>query len=216
MSKRLEYFYDFSSPYAYLAHEEVQRVAERTGAELVWRPFFLGGLFKALGTALVPINAASEAKRAYFRKDLHRWAELRGLPYGWPTRFPMNTIAALRVVLQLQGREHAEAHARAAAGIFRAYWGEDRDISDKAVLADVLTGAGLDAEALLAGTADPDVKASLFAATDELFGRGGCGAPAFFVGDVGDVGDTGALHFWGQDRLAMVERVLGGWTPTHG
>lgn len=203
MTRTVEYFYDFSSPYAYLAHEEIQRVAERAAAQVIWRPFLLGGLFKALGSAMVPIMEASAAKRAFYTHDMGRWAELRGLPLAWPSRFPMNTIRALRVVLQLDGDEHVTA----ATAIFRAYWADDRDINDPATLVEVLDQAGLNGQLLLDGTADPDVKQRLFTATDEAFARGACGAPAFFVGD---------LHFWGQDRLDMVERALNGWTPAAG
>ena len=205
--KTLEFFYDFSSPYAYLAHEEVARVAAANGAQLVYRPFFLGGLFKGLGSALVPINEATEQKRAWLRKDIYRWAEVRELPLAWPSRFPMNTIAALRVVLQLLGPEHHEAHGRVCGAIFRAYWGHDKDISDPAVLAEVLTSAGVDAQALLEGTRDPAVKASLFAATEEAQARGAIGAPTCFVDD---------LCFWGQDRLEMAAMALKGWRPKHG
>ncbi len=204
MSDRtIEYFYDFSSPYAYLALEEVQRVAERTGAEVVWKPFFLGGLFNKLGSALVPIQEASPAKRAWLNTDLHRWAEVREMAFKWPSRFPMNTIRALRIVLQLDGDDHRAA----AAAIFKAYWADDLDINDPSVLADVLAAAGLDARALLEGTKDPAVKARLFVNTDDLFDRGGCGAPAFFVD---------GLHFWGQDRLQLAEKALNGWRPAAG
>lgn len=209
MSKTLEYFYDFSSPYAYLAHEEAAKVAAAHGATLVHRPFFLGGLFKTLESPLVPINAASPQKRAWLGRDIARWAELRGLPYAWPAHFPMNTIAALRVVLQLTGPDQGAAHAAVCAAIFRAYWGEGRDISDAGVLSDILSAGplaalGVDAAALLAGTKDPAVKASLFSATDEAAARGAVGAPTFFVGD---------LCFWGQDRFDMVGRALDGWRP---
>ena len=202
MTRTFEYFYDFSSPYAYLAHEEVERVAERAGAVAVWKPFFLGGLFKSLGSALVPIQEATPQKRRVLNQDIMRWGDWREIAIRWPSRFPMNTIRALRVVLQLDGA--APEHKAAATAIFHAYWEYDRDINDPAVLADVLNAAGLDAEELLTGTNDPDVKQRLFTNTDDLFQRGGCGAPAFFVGD---------LHFWGQDRLEMVERALGGWRP---
>ena len=203
MHKQFEYFYDFSSPYAYLACEEVERIAQRTGATVVWRPFFLGGLFKALGSSLVPIQEASPAKRAWLSRDIDRWGEWREIAIKWPSRFPMNTIRALRVVLQLEG----EPHAAAAKAIFHAYWEHDRDINDAAVLIEILNAAGLDGEALLAGTQEAEVKQRLFTNTDELLERGGCGAPAFFVGD---------LHFWGQDRLEMVEKAIDGWQPAAG
>ena len=199
MSK-LEYFYDFSSPYAYLANEEVERVAQAHGAEVAWRPFLLGGLFRQLGSSMVPINDASVSKRSFLNQDIRRWAEIRDLPLRWPSKFPVNSIRALRVALQLEGEERV----RVSRAIFAAYWSADIDISDAEALGAALDQAGFDAEALLAGCADPDVKARLFANTNEMFERGGVGAPAFFVGD---------LHFWGQDRFEMVERALQGWRP---
>ncbi|MCO4763060.1 MAG: 2-hydroxychromene-2-carboxylate isomerase [Myxococcales bacterium] len=206
-TKTLEYFYDFSSPYAYLAHEEAAKVAADHDATLIYRPFFLGGLFKELGSALVPINDASPQKRAWLNKDISRWAEMRDLPYAWPEKFPMNTITALRVVLQLLGPAHADAHQRACSAIFRGYWADGKDISDPAVLFELLTAAGLDAQTLLENTRDPGVKARLFEATGEALKRGAIGAPTFFVGD---------LAFWGQDRFAMVEAALDGWQPKAG
>mgnify|MGYP001295011692 CR=1 FL=1 len=205
--KTLEFFYDFSSPYAYLAHEEAERVSEGHGATLVYRPFFLGGLFKSLESALVPIHEASEQKRKWLSKDIGRWAEIREMPFQWPTQFPMNTITALRVVLQLLGDENAEAHRRVCRAIFRAYWADDLNISDPEVLAKVLDSADVDAVALLTKTREPQVKALLFSATEEALERGAVGAPTFFVDD---------LCFWGQDRFEMVSRALQGWRPKGG
>lgn len=200
MTNKIEFFYDFSSPYAYLAHEEIERVAAVHEATVHWRPFLLGGLFHALGSANAPIAEATPAKRRHLLADLHRWAEVRDLPFRWPSRFPMMTVRPLRVVLQLQG----DKRRRASGAIYRAYWGADRDIADAVVLAEVLSEGGFDAEALLAGCANPEVKEQLRRNTEELLSRGGIGAPAFLVGD---------LHFWGQDRFEFVERALQGWRP---
>ncbi len=200
MSKTFDYFFDFSSPYAYLAHEEVEAVAAAHGAQANWRPFLLGGLFHALGTAQAPILDASASKRRHLLADLQRWAEVRDLPWRWPNRFPMMTVLPLRVVLQLQG----EARKTLSRAIFRAYWGADQDISDGQVLGAIIHKAGFDAPALLAGCSTAEVKAKLRANTDELLGLGGVGAPAFIVD---------GLHFWGQDRFEFVERALQGWRP---
>ncbi len=199
----LEFFYDFSSPYAYLAHAQASVVAGRHGVTLVPRPFLLGGLFRALDGPMVPILEASPQKQRILRTDIGRWAEVRALPYAWPSRFPMNTILALRVVLQLDG----QAHLDAMAAIFRAYWGHDRDISDAGVIAACLTDAGLDAAGLLAGCASPAVKAKLMANGEEAFKRGFVGAPTFACGD---------RLVWGQDRFELIERLLDGWEPQAG
>ncbi|MSP91266.1 MAG: 2-hydroxychromene-2-carboxylate isomerase [Myxococcales bacterium] len=200
MPKLVEYFYDVSSPYAYLAHEEVEKVAAAHGGRVQWRPFFLGGLFKGLQSAIVPFNEASAAKQAILRTDMARWADVRGLPFRWPSIFPMMTIRPMRVLAQLDGADHV----RVAGLIFRAYWGDDRNIADAGVLAEVLTAAGVDAAALLAGCDDGLVKQRLVDATNEVQRRGACGAPTFFVGD---------RLVWGQDRLDFVGRLLDGWAP---
>ena len=202
-NKTLEYFYDLSSPYAYMAVEEVQLVAARCNAELVWKPFLLGGMFKDLGLTGPPVLQASENKRMYYLRDMQRWSELRRLPFRWPNIFPLNAILPLRVMLQIDPPDHARVCRR----VFSAYWGEDKDISNPSVLSTLLEELGLDAQALLQGTQNPDVKAKLFAHTEEAYQRGACGAPTFFVGD---------LMFWGQDRLDMVERALNGWRPQSG
>ena len=201
MSSTFDYYYDFSSPYAYLACEEVQRVAERTGSQVGWRPFLLGGLFRQLGSAMVPILEATPQKQAMYRKDMYRWADLRGLPLQWPSRFPMRTILPLRVMVQLNG----DAHRRACARIFKAYWAEDRDIAEPQVLLELLNELGLDGQGLLEGTQVPENKAKVIEIGEQLFSLGSCGAPSFVV--------DGDRVFWGQDRLQMVEKALEGWRP---
>ncbi|MBI5607779.1 MAG: 2-hydroxychromene-2-carboxylate isomerase, partial [Deltaproteobacteria bacterium] len=186
-AKTVEYFYDLSSPYAYLAHEAIEPLAAAHGAQVRWRPFLLGSLFKALGGPIVPIAVAPPAKQAIFRADILRWAEVRELPMQWPSQFPMNTVRPLRVLCQLEGAAHTEL----AKHLFKQYWAHDRNIGDAATLQAILDEQGLDGAALLAGCERPEVKAALIAATEEAVQRGACGAPTFFVGD----------HLvWGQDR----------------
>ena len=198
--REVSFFFDFSSPFAYLAATQIEAVARRAGAAIRWKPFLLGGLFKAIGTADVPLLAMSEPKRLLVGLDMLRWAEHHGAPLRFPSRFPMSSVKALRMVLQLPDARKAElVHA-----LFRAYWADDRDLADDAVLAAVAGSVGLDGAALLAGTKDEAVKARLKDATEEAQRAGLCGAPSFLVGD---------LLFWGQDRLPFVERALQGWRP---
>ncbi len=194
------FFFDFSSPFAYLASTQIEAVARRAGATVRWKPFLLGGLFKAIGTPDVPMLAMPEAKRRLVGADMLRWAERLGAPFRFPSRFPMNSVKALRMVLQLPDAEKPPlVHA-----IYRAYWADDRDIADDAELAAVAGSVGLDGPALVAGTKGELVKTRLKDATEEAQRAGLCGAPSFLVGD---------LLFWGQDRLAFVERALQGWRP---
>lgn len=203
MSKTVEYYYDISSPYAYLAHEEIDRLAAAHGATVQWRPFLLGGLFKSLESPIVPIASSSVNKQNVLMTDMYRWAEVRNLPFQWPSIFPMNTVKPMRVLCQLEGATHVAL----AKHLFKQYWAFDQNVGDAQVLRAILDSQGLDGEALVAGTELPEVKQRLIEATEEAKRRGACGAPSFFVGD---------QLVWGQDRLEFVARMLDGWRPRHG
>jgi 2-hydroxychromene-2-carboxylate isomerase len=193
MTHTLELYWDFSSPFAYLASTQAQALAARTGATLVWRPMLLGGVFKAIGTADAPILTWSEAKRSYYFKDLARWAEHWGVPFRFPSRFPTMAVKALRAWLALpEERRSAFLHAT-----FRAYWAEDRDISDEATLR-ALIGEG--ADEALARCSSKEVKDALFASTQRAIDAGVFGAPTWVV--------DGKDLYWGQDRIVLVERAL--------
>ncbi len=198
--KRVEFFFDFSSPFAYLASTQIEALAARKGASLVYRPFLLGALFKAIGTPNVPLSAMPEAKRRLVVADLFRWADHWGVPFRFASRFPMNTVKPLRMVLAAP-EEHV---APLVAALYRAYWVEDRDISADDVLGDAATSVGLDGAALVAATTEERLKLRLKEVTEQAERVGVCGAPCFLVG---------GLLFWGQDRLLFVEKALDGWCP---
>jgi 2-hydroxychromene-2-carboxylate isomerase len=189
----LEIYWDFSSPFAYLGCTQAAKLAERTGAKLVWRPMLLGGLFKTIGQAEVPLFTWSDAKKKYYYEDMHRWAAYWDVPFKFPTRFPMLTLKAMRVYLALP--EPRRAAFRAAT--FRAYWAEDRDIADDAVLRALI---GAEADDVMARTQDPAVKKELVDATQAAVAAGVFGAPTWVV--------DGKELFWGQDRIPLVERAL--------
>lgn len=189
---RLVFTYDYSSPYAYLAATQVDALAARTGADLVWRPILLGGLFRDLGGADVPLFTMPPAKRRMIEADLDRWAAWWGVSLRWPTPFPTRSLLALRCTLA-----HPEPRGFAKR-VFHAAWGEGRDIADPAVLAD----CGADADVIARA---PSTREALRAATDEAKAEGVFGVPTFQI--------DGRWTFWGQDRLPMVESVLRGWEP---
>jgi 2-hydroxychromene-2-carboxylate isomerase len=191
--KRVEFFYDYASTYSYLAHREIEEIAERSGAELVFRPMVLGFVFKATGNSM---PAAVPAKAAYMVQDVRRWVRKTGLPFHMPSVFPVNTIRALRgaCAALADGTFPAYHHA-----VMKAYWADDQDIGDAEVLAGIATAAGLDGAALVARCETEAVKAALKKNTDEAVARGVFGAPTFFVGDA---------MFWGNDRLEFVAEAL--------
>jgi 2-hydroxychromene-2-carboxylate isomerase len=159
----------------------------------------LGGVFKAIGQADVPLLTWSEAKRRYYYDDMHRWAAYWAVPFKFPTRFPTLSLKALRMYLALPEERRGEFREKT----FRAYWAEDRDIADDAVLRE-LVGPG--ADEVLARTQDPAVKQALVEATQRAVDAGVFGAPTWIV--------DGKELFWGQDRIALVERALQPPPPT--
>jgi 2-hydroxychromene-2-carboxylate isomerase len=197
MSKTIEFFFDFGSPTTYLAHTQLPRIAREAGAELVYRPMLLGGVFKATGNAspvMVP------AKGRWMGQDIARWARRWGVPFTFNPHFPINTLTLMRGAAGLQMRQ-PEAFTRYVDAVFDAMWVKPRNLGDAAVLAATLTEAGFEAEPFMALVGDAEVKARLVATTEDAVARGAFGAPSCFGGDqlVG-----------GQDRLDFVrEAALG-------
>ncbi|HET6346396.1 MAG TPA: DsbA family protein, partial [Myxococcota bacterium] len=197
----LEFFYDFVSPYSYLAATQVEALAARHGATVRWRPMFLGGLLKSVGTEGVPLFSAPPPKQRYVVRDMGDWADYYHVPWRWPSTFPLKTLLPLRLALAVD----ASLIAPLSLALFRAYWQADRDISAPEVVMDVARQAGVSGalvKRVIDG--DPAAKDALTANTAEAAQAGLFGAPSFRVrGHV----------FWGQDRLPLVERTLAGWEP---
>ncbi|MBI1360621.1 MAG: 2-hydroxychromene-2-carboxylate isomerase [Alphaproteobacteria bacterium] len=193
MSKRLEFFYDFTSPTAYLAWARLPAIIERTGATLVYRPMFLGGVMQTTGNRPPGMVAA---KGAWMAADLQRWAKRYGTPYAPNPHFPMMTLMVQRAAQEWIDRPDFDIYL---AAIFNAAWRDQKNIADKGVLAEILEGAGFSPEEFFAAAENPANKEKLKATTDEAVARGVFGAPTFFVGD--------EMHF-GQDRLDFVEEAL--------
>ena len=181
---KLEFFFDCSSPWTYLAFQRVEPLAVESGATLIWRPFLVGGVFNAVNQSVyeqrenpVPVKAR------YYAKDLRDWARFVGVRIGSPKPFPVNSVKAMR------GCFVAEEHGllpQFARAVFEAYWTEERDISQDAELAAIATKVGLPSDVLFDRIASPEYKARLRQNTDELIARGGFGSPTFFV-DGGDM-----------------------------
>jgi 2-hydroxychromene-2-carboxylate isomerase len=189
MAPQIEFFFDYGSPFSYLADTQLPALARRTGAEIVYRPMLLGAVFKATSNAS-PVSVP--AKGRYMGIELQRWARRYGVPMAMNPHFPFNTIKLMRaaVAAQIQGR--FETYHPAA---FRAVWVEGVDGSDPAALATLLERTGIER-----GSIEGDeIKDRLRANTDQAVARGVFGAPTFFVGD--DM-------FWGNDRLDFVEEAL--------
>jgi 2-hydroxychromene-2-carboxylate isomerase len=192
----IDFYYDFSSPNAYFAAFLLPPIAERHGASIEWKPIFLGGLFKELGVSSKP-GMSSPAKAKDSMRDQERWSAKHDIPFRFASRFPLNTVKPLRVALAL-GSDGGDLRAYTQA-VYRAYWADDRDVSDDAELQGICDALGLDGASLVARASDPAIKAALKDATDEAMRREVFGVPTFIVG--------GEL-FFGKDRLDFVEDAL--------
>jgi 2-hydroxychromene-2-carboxylate isomerase len=195
MERNIEFFWDAASPYTYLASTQIEALAQRTGATVVWKPFLLGKVFEATGNRM---PAAIPAKGKHLFQDVQRWGEHYGVPVGFPKVFPINSVAALRCGIAASAKGQCAGFAKA---VMRAYWAEGQDISQPEVLSAVAAALGLDGTALVAQTQEPAVKDALRANTEEAVKRGAFGAPTFFVGE---------RMFWGNDRLVLLEEFLSG------
>jgi len=195
MTRTLEFYYDYGSPYSYLADTQVEAIAKRTGAALVRKPMLLGGIFKATGNAS-PMTVEQKSKWSAF--DMPLWARHYGVPFRRNPFFPVNTLALMRgaAAAQIDG-----LFERYHPAIYKAMWVDGCNLNDIAEVAAVLTAAGLDARKFGSRIQDQDVKDRLKATTDEAVVRGVFGAPTSFVGD---------MMFFGNDRLPFVEMALKG------
>jgi len=194
----LEFFFDCSSPWTYLAFTRVHEIAARAGARIVWRPILVGGVFNAVNRDVYDRRANPDSRKAtYYEKDLQDWARLAGIRIGNPAVFPVRAVLAMRCVL---AAEEAGALVRVARATFESYWGDLEDISQPEVMRRVLRSVDLDAEYIVARAGSSEIKDRLRANTEELIARGGFGSPTMFV-------DRNDMYF-GNDRLPLVEAAL--------
>ncbi|MGD0670555.1 MAG: 2-hydroxychromene-2-carboxylate isomerase [Candidatus Binatus sp.] len=197
MPKKLEFFYDCSSPWTYLAFTKIEDVARRHDAELIWRPILVGGLFNTVNPSVYESRAKPvPVKARYYVKDLADWARFYGLKIGNPTVFPVNSVKAMR------GAFVADEHrviSRYSRRVFESYWTDDKDISKDDVLREIVRETGLDEKEFFTKIASDEYKAKLRQNVEELIARGGFGSPTMFV--------EGSM-FFGNDRLPLVEHEL--------
>jgi 2-hydroxychromene-2-carboxylate isomerase len=194
-----EFFFDCSSPWTYLGFVNVQPVAAEFGVDIQWKPILVGGIFNAVNDSVYRNRENPvPAKAKYSRKDLYDWARVTGIEINWPSIFPVNSVKAMRgcLVAAESGRL-----VPFAARVFHAYWGEDRDIADDAVLAEIVAQTGLDRAAFFDGIARQEVKDRLKANTQEVIDRGGFGSPTMFVNRTD--------MYFGNDRLPLVHAAFG-------
>ena len=195
---KLEFFFDCSSPWTYLAFTRIQDVIARTNAVTTWKPILVGGVFNEVNRDVYERRARPDPRKAsYSEKDLQDWARLAGIKIGKPPVFPVRAVAMMRCAVAADEQGALIPFSRAA---FEAYWGELKDVSQEDVLREVCRNAGLEPSSILSQAQAPEVKDRLRINTEEVIARGGFGSPTMFV--------DGDDMYFGNDRLPLVEAAL--------
>jgi 2-hydroxychromene-2-carboxylate isomerase len=200
MPEPIDFYFDFSSPYGYVAANLIEPLAARHGRAVRWRPTLLGPAMKVSGNT--PLDQ-QPMKGEYMRRDVPRLCRRHGLPFAWPAPFPIATVAPVRATYWLWDRDH-DAAALYAKAVYRAYFADGRAIGSAEVACAVAEEQGLDAPALADALQTPEVKDRAKAAVEASVKRGVFGSPFIFVDEE---------PFWGADRLDLVDQWLsrGGW-----
>ncbi len=200
MSAAIDFYFDFSSPYGFLASERIEALAAKHGRSVDWHPIMLGVVFKQTGA--VPLTTIP-LKGDYSKRDMARSARLHGVAFRMPSKFPIPSQAPARIVLWQAQRDPALA-VKLIHAYYRAFFVDDTDISapDNAIA--IAAKCGIDSAAARAAIDDPAVKDALRLENEHAIARGVFGSP-FIIVD--------GEPFWGMDRLDQVERWLatGGW-----
>jgi 2-hydroxychromene-2-carboxylate isomerase len=193
MTKSVEFFFDYGSPASHLAFFELCKIARAAGAEIVWRPILLGGVFKAINSHS-PVEIAPKGR--WMMWDLANYARRYGVPFVHNPHFVINTLPIMRGAMVAERRGELERYSEA---MFMGIWRDALDMDDPAVIGQALVKGGFDAKAYFAGTQEQAIKDDLKARTDAAVARGVFGLPTFFIGE---------KMWWGQDRLEWVKEAL--------
>jgi 2-hydroxychromene-2-carboxylate isomerase len=204
MSDSIEFYFDFSSPYGFLASERIEPIATRLERTVLWRPVLLGAIFRVTGQGpLIEIPLKGD----YAKLDFARSAREHKVDYHHPANFPVGAVLASRATLWLRDNPDPELQSKTAGfihAIYRAYFSRGRDISDAEVILAEAEALGIDAQALQTAAADQRTKDALRAEVDQAIALGIFGSPTMQVD---------GERFWGHDRLEQMERWVktGGW-----
>jgi 2-hydroxychromene-2-carboxylate isomerase len=200
MPNPVEFYFDFSSPYGYIASEKIDALAAKYGREVTWRPFLLGVAFKTTGAAPLP---SIPVKGAYAARDMARSAKFHGVAYRFPSVFPISSVSPSRAFYWLDASDPKRARSLAKA-LYRAYFVDDVDISSADNTVAVCAKFGLKSDEVRAGIADQAVKDRTRVEVEKAIALGAFGSPYIVVD---------AEPFWGSDRLEQIDRWLatGGW-----
>jgi len=195
---KLEFFFDCSSPWTYLAFKEIENLCSRLNLELVWKPILVGGIFNTINPSVYESRSNPvKPKASYSKKDLIDWSLIRGITVNWPDVFPVNSVKAMRgVFFALESNEVSKY----VESVFYSYWTNNLDISLDEVLVKIAEELGWSSDRFISFINLESTKEALKLNTEELAKRGGFGSPTMFV--------DGINMFFGNDRLNLIEELL--------
>ena len=195
---KLEFFFDCSSPWTYLAFKEIENLCSRLNLELVWKPILVGGIFNTINPSVYESRSNPvPPKASYSQKDLNDWSLIRGIKVNWPDIFPVNSVKAMRGVLFALERNKVSEYVEL---VFCSYWTNNLDISLDEVLIKIVEELGWSSDKFISFINLESTKEALKLNTEELVKRGGFGSPTMFVDDEN--------MFFGNDRLNLIEELL--------
>ena len=196
--RKLEFFFDCSSPWTYLAFKEIEKLCSRLNLELVWKPILVGGIFNTINPSVYESRSNPvKPKASYSRKALNDWSLIRGITVNWPDVFPVNSVKAMRGVFFALERNKVSEYVEL---VFYSYWTSNLDISLDEVLVKIVEELGWSSDNFISFIDLESTKEALKLNTEELAKRGGFGSPTMFV--------DGENMFFGNDRLNLIEELL--------
>ena len=198
MTNKLEFFYDCSSPWTYLAFEGIESLSKRQNYQLVWKPILVGGIFNLTNPSVYESRSNPvKEKLAYSQKDMNDWAKVRGIQFNWPDIFPINSVKAMRGSFFAINEDLVVEYSRE---VFRSYWTDGKDISNTDVLSEIVESLGMDAVKFLEFIDEDETKEALKKNTQELIERGGFGSPTIYLNETD--------MYFGNDRLHLIEELI--------
>jgi 2-hydroxychromene-2-carboxylate isomerase len=187
--KKIDFYFDFGSPYSYLAHTQIKKFEKETGEKVNYMPVLVGGLHKLAGItapAFIPLKAK------YLIKDCKLWADKYKVKYQFNRYFPIKTVNLMRSALVAEKDNFLRSFVDK---VFNAVWVDTLNMNDDEVFLKFIEGQYINSDLFSLKYNDPVIKNELIKRTDESFAKGVFGVPTFIV--------NGKL-FWGQDRLEFV------------
>jgi 2-hydroxychromene-2-carboxylate isomerase len=199
MTRQFEFYFDYSSPYSYLANTKIQNLCKDTNSKVIYKPVLLGGIFKETGN-ISPIQNPVESKVQYGMKDLMQWAEYYQCELNFNPHFPVNSLKLMRIATLLKNdTENIQEFEKFHETCFKAMWQEGKNLAEPEEIKNLLSDLRLDADKLIEKSQSEDNKEKLKNETKSAIEKGIFGLPSFFVEDT---------LFFGNDRLPLLKHCL--------